>query len=198
MAFPPRVEPFGETRRGLSSIDVVSPILFVNIQNRLHNLHYYYLIDFGLSNTMFAQLSDGHSTREFLKTQCGSPAYAAPEILGHKPYGPEVDVWSMYVNDSSLLIFFYFVVKHLVSPQIMQGCSAIITTLAKYRDKSVESPQKHYVIFDYRDFCDFYDLYELFLPGKVITLCLSTLGDFPAISRNFVKKQTSLKVEVLT
>ena len=70
---------------------------------------------------MFAQLSDGHSTREFLKTQCGSPAYAAPEILGHKPYGPEVDVWSMYVNDSSLLIFFYFVVKHLVSPQIMQG-----------------------------------------------------------------------------
>lgn len=139
-------------------VDVVSPILFVNIQNRLHNLHYYYLIDFGLSNTMFAQLSDGHSTREFLKTQCGSPAYAAPEILGHKPYGPEVDVWSMYVNDSSLLIFFYFVVKHLVSPQIMQGSSAIITTLPKYRDKSVESPQKHYVIFDYRDFCDFYDL----------------------------------------
>lgn len=107
---------------------------------------------------MFAQLSDGHSTREFLKTQCGSPAYAAPEILGHKPYGPEVDVWSMYVNDSSLFIFFYFVVNHLVSPQIMQGCSAIITTLPKYRDKSVESPQKHYVIFDYRDFCDFYDL----------------------------------------
>ena len=138
-------------------VDVVSPILFVNIQNRLHNLHYYYLIDFGLSNTMFAQSSDGHSTREFLKTQCGSPAYAAPEILGHKPYGPEVDVWSMYVNDSSLLIFFYFVVKHLVSPQIMQGCSAIITTLPKYRDKSVESPQKHYVIFDYRDFCDFCD-----------------------------------------
>ena len=59
---------------------------------------------------MCVQSSDGHSTREFLKTQCGSPAYAAPEILVHKPYGPEVDVWSMYVNDSSLLIFFYFVV----------------------------------------------------------------------------------------
>lgn len=54
--------------------------------------------DFGLSNTMMMPSSEGHTTREFLKTQCGSPAYAAPEILGHKPYGPEVDIWSMYVK----------------------------------------------------------------------------------------------------
>ena len=52
-------------------------------------------LDFGLSNTLFDSSPDGQSTREHLKTQCGSPAYAAPEILGHKPYGPEVDVWSM-------------------------------------------------------------------------------------------------------
>lgn len=54
--------------------------------------------DFGLSNTMMTSSSEGHTAREFLKTQCGSPAYAAPEILGHKPYGPEVDIWSMYVK----------------------------------------------------------------------------------------------------
>lgn len=41
------------------------------------------LIDFGLSNTIGSQ------------TLCGSPLYAAPEVLGAKHYGKEVDVWSM-------------------------------------------------------------------------------------------------------
>ncbi|KAJ7385718.1 hypothetical protein OS493_013749 [Desmophyllum pertusum] len=61
------------------------------------------IIDFGLSNTLFVSSPDGQSTREYLKTQCGSPAYAAPEILGHKPYGPEVDVWSIGVNMYAML-----------------------------------------------------------------------------------------------
>ncbi|KAG0240173.1 Protein kinase [Actinomortierella wolfii] len=43
--------------------------------------------DFGLSNIM----TDG----DFLKTSCGSPNYAAPEVISGKLYaGPEVDVWS--------------------------------------------------------------------------------------------------------
>ncbi|WVQ76610.1 hypothetical protein IAR50_006283 [Cryptococcus sp. DSM 104548] len=50
--------------------------------------------DFGLSNLM----TDG----DFLKTSCGSPNYAAPEVISGKLYsGPEIDVWSagviMYV-----------------------------------------------------------------------------------------------------
>ena len=61
-------------------------------------------LDFGLSNTMFVPSADGQTTREFLRTQCGSPAYAAPEILGHKSYGPEVDVWSMYVKRISFVL----------------------------------------------------------------------------------------------
>ncbi|KAJ1674271.1 Protein kinase, partial [Spiromyces aspiralis] len=45
------------------------------------------IADFGLSNIM----KDG----EFLKTSCGSPNYAAPEVINGKLYaGPEVDVWS--------------------------------------------------------------------------------------------------------
>lgn len=45
------------------------------------------IADFGLSNIM----TDGN----FLKTSCGSPNYAAPEVVGGKLYaGPEVDVWS--------------------------------------------------------------------------------------------------------
>lgn len=45
------------------------------------------IADFGLSNIM----TDGN----FLRTSCGSPNYAAPEVVGGKLYaGPEVDVWS--------------------------------------------------------------------------------------------------------
>lgn len=45
------------------------------------------IADFGLSNIM----TDG----DFLRTSCGSPNYAAPEVISGKLYsGPEVDVWS--------------------------------------------------------------------------------------------------------
>ncbi|KAG8996104.1 Protein kinase [Tulasnella sp. JGI-2019a] len=45
------------------------------------------IVDFGLSNIM----TDG----DFLKTSCGSPNYAAPEVISGKLYaGPEIDVWS--------------------------------------------------------------------------------------------------------
>lgn len=47
--------------------------------------------DFGLSNT----LKLDSLSPELLNTQCGSPAYAAPELLAHRKYGPKVDVWSV-------------------------------------------------------------------------------------------------------
>jgi 5'-AMP-activated protein kinase catalytic alpha subunit len=54
------------------------------------------IADFGLSNMMH----DG----SFLKTSCGSPNYAAPEVITGKLYaGPEVDVWSCGVILYALL-----------------------------------------------------------------------------------------------
>jgi len=59
------------------------------------NLHVK-IADFGLSNTM----RDG----EFLKTSCGSPNYASPEVVSGKAYaGPEVDIWSCGVVLYALL-----------------------------------------------------------------------------------------------
>lgn len=56
------------------------------------------LIDFGLSNCAgILGYSDPFST------QCGSPAYAAPELLARKKYGPKVDVWSIGVNMFAML-----------------------------------------------------------------------------------------------
>lgn len=54
------------------------------------------IADFGLSNCMH----DGC----FLKTSCGSPNYAAPEVISGKLYaGPEVDIWSCGVIVYALL-----------------------------------------------------------------------------------------------
>jgi len=54
------------------------------------------IADFGLSNMM----TDG----EFLRTSCGSPNYAAPEVISGKLYaGPEVDIWSCGVVLYALL-----------------------------------------------------------------------------------------------
>ena len=44
-------------------------------------------MDFGLSNT--------YKKAELLKTACGSPCYAAPEMIAGHKYNPiKVDIWS--------------------------------------------------------------------------------------------------------
>ena len=48
------------------------------------------IVDFGLSNT--------HEGNRLLSTACGSPCYAAPEMIAGKKYeGPKADMWSMGV-----------------------------------------------------------------------------------------------------
>ena len=54
------------------------------------------IVDFGLSNT--------YNEGELLKTACGSPCYAAPEMIAGKKYdGLSVDIWSCGVILFALL-----------------------------------------------------------------------------------------------
>lgn len=52
-----------------------------------------FYLDFGLSNEEF--VVDESGIEKHCRTQCGSPAYAAPELLGQKQYNNSVDIWSM-------------------------------------------------------------------------------------------------------
>lgn len=57
------------------------------------------IVDFGLSNT--------YSQGELLKTACGSPCYAAPEMIAGKKYlGANVDIWSSGVIMFALICGF--------------------------------------------------------------------------------------------
>ena len=54
------------------------------------------IIDFGLSNL--------YTDNQLLKTACGSPCYAAPEMIAGKRYeGLKVDIWSSGVILFALL-----------------------------------------------------------------------------------------------
>ncbi|KAL4499761.1 hypothetical protein ABPG72_017301 [Tetrahymena utriculariae] len=76
----------------INGIEYMSKIGVVHRDLKPENLlldHNYNIkiVDFGLSNT--------YKDNEKLKTACGSPCYAAPEMVAGKPYnGLQTDIWS--------------------------------------------------------------------------------------------------------
>ncbi|XP_053395280.1 5'-AMP-activated protein kinase catalytic subunit alpha-2-like isoform X4 [Mercenaria mercenaria] len=104
-----------------------------------HNLNVK-LADFGLSNMMH----DG----EFLRTSCGSPNYAAPEVISGKLYaGPEVDVWSCGVILYALLCgTLPFDDEHV--PTLFRKIKSGIFNIPEYLNKEVVSLLCHMLQVD--------------------------------------------------
>lgn len=104
-----------------------------------HNLHVK-IADFGLSNMMM----DG----EFLRTSCGSPNYAAPEVISGKLYaGPEVDIWSCGVILYALLCgTLPFDDEHV--PTLFRKIKSGIFPIPDYLNKSVVSLLCHMLQVD--------------------------------------------------
>jgi len=98
------------------------------------------IADFGLSNIM----TDG----EFLRTSCGSPNYAAPEVISGKLYaGPEVDVWSCGVILYALLCgTLPFDDEHV--PTLFRKIKSGIFPIPDYLDKSVVNLLLHMLQID--------------------------------------------------
>lgn len=76
----------------ISGVEYISRLNIVHRDLKPENLLLDYdnsikIVDFGLSNT--------YKNGELLKTACGSPCYAAPEMIAGKKYnGTQVDIWS--------------------------------------------------------------------------------------------------------
>lgn len=104
-----------------------------------HNMHVK-IADFGLSNMMM----DG----EFLRTSCGSPNYAAPEVISGKLYaGPEVDIWSCGVILYALLCgTLPFDDEHV--PSLFRKIKSGIFPIPEYLNKSVVSLLCHMLHID--------------------------------------------------
>lgn len=100
--FISREGPLGEGRSRDIFRKVVSAIEYAHRNHVVHrdikleNIRYHgktgvvKILDFGFASF--------YSTETMLKTNCGSPCYAAPEIYDNKAYdGPMIDVWSLGV-----------------------------------------------------------------------------------------------------
>lgn len=78
-------------KQGIAHRDLKPENLLLDYEKNLK------IVDFGLSN----QYKDG----ETLVTACGSPCYAAPEMIAGKRYkGIDVDIWSSGVTLYAMLV----------------------------------------------------------------------------------------------
>ncbi|OMJ73517.1 hypothetical protein SteCoe_27778 [Stentor coeruleus] len=143
------------------------------------------MVDFGLSNL--------YQNGETLKTACGSPCYAAPEMIAGKRYhGAQVDVWSSGVilyamlcgylpfedsNTSNLykkILSGDFKLPTWLSPEAVDILRKILVTDPEKR-YTIEKIRSHPWFLKYTSPHDIYQV-EKFETNEQILACLSSLG----------------------
>uniref|UniRef100_A0A3B4H2L3 non-specific serine/threonine protein kinase n=1 Tax=Pundamilia nyererei TaxID=303518 RepID=A0A3B4H2L3_9CICH len=137
------------TRQILSAVEHLHKHGIVHdlkIENFLLDEHNNIKIVFGLSNT----LKTDSLSLELLSTQCGSPAYAAPELLAHRKYGPKVDVWSgvsMFAMLTGTLPFTVepFNIKQLHQKMVNGEISSIPGDISKLSSEDLNSTVLEYM-----------------------------------------------------
>lgn len=169
------------------------------------------IADFGLSNL----IQDG----EFLQTSCGSPNYAAPEVIDGKYYsGEEIDVWSsgviLYALLTARLPFDDDYIPHLFSkikrgkfkmPSFLSGpCQDLIRSMLVVDPlKRITIPEikKHpWFVADLpaylRDFPeDNMDPHEMFQPSNLDETILQELQHMYNLARPKLLAALSAEVE---
>jgi hypothetical protein len=172
------------------------------------------IADFGLSNL----IQDG----EFLQTSCGSPNYAAPEVIDGKYYsGEEIDVWSsgviLYALLTARLPFDDDYIPHLFSkikrgkykmPQFLSGpCQNLIQQMLNVdplkRITIPEIKQHPWFVQDLpaylRDFPeDNIDPHEMFQTANLDEHILQELQHMYNMSRPKLLQELSREVEAAT
>lgn len=92
------------------------------------------IVDFGLSNV--------YNQDSPLRTHCGSPEYAAPELfVAGRQYGPEVDLWSLSVLNSTFpraFISIFFTIRGVILYGMVVGQLPFVTS----RTEHIPSPER--------------------------------------------------------
>lgn len=169
------------------------------------------IADFGLSNL----IQDG----EFLQTSCGSPNYAAPEVIDGKYYsGEEIDVWSsgviLYALLTARLPFDDDYIPHLFSkikrgkfkmPSFLSGpCQDLIRSMLvvdPLRRITIPEIKNHpWFVQDLpaylRDFPeDNIDPHEMFQPSNLDETILQELQHMYNMSRSKLLSALNAEVE---
>ena len=134
------------------------------------------LIDFGLGNL--------YSDDETLKTACGSPCYAAPEIISGERYDPiTVDIWSSGITLFAMICGFLpfdeesksVLYKKILSCDYSIPSHVSSSAVDLLRRILVRNPQRRYTIKDIKK----HPWFNLFKPNQCVPGIFSDKTIFP-------------------